>query len=108
MSQSLHPWPRKYRSDIVLDVSFLLLLHHVFAAIVCTGCCRVVFVWTRRAVSINSDRTIEGTLRGYDQFMNIVLDNCLEQKPSGEPRKIGMSLIRGNSIVSLEVLPEGT
>lgn len=57
------------------------------------------------AVGLNGDRTIEGTLRGYDQFMNVVLDDCVEIKLTGERRSIGMSVIRGNSILTLETLP---
>lgn len=57
-------------------------------------------------VSLNGDRTVEGVLRGYDQFMNVVLDNCVETSSDGERRKLGMSVVRGNSILTLEVLVE--
>jgi small nuclear ribonucleoprotein G len=50
---------------------------------------------------------VEGVLRGYDQFMNVVLDECVESMADGESRKLGMSVVRGNSILSLEVLQEG-
>lgn len=44
-----------------------------------------------------------GTLRGYDVFMNITMADALEQDPSGEKLAIGTVVIRGNSIVSIEV-----
>jgi small nuclear ribonucleoprotein G len=58
-----------------------------------------------RPVSLNGNRSVEGILRGYDQFMNVVLDDCIEVSTDGEQRKLGMSVVRGNSIVSLEILP---
>lgn len=45
-----------------------------------------------------------GTLRGYDVFLNIVLDEATESKPSGEKTRLGMCVIRGNSVVMLEAL----
>lgn len=47
---------------------------------------------------------MEGTLRGYDQFMNVVLDDCVEVQPDGARRPIGMSVIRGNSILTMETV----
>jgi hypothetical protein len=65
-----------------------------------------------------------GTLRGYDVrlhsfpkfpvcsyadnypkvFLNIVLDEATEARPNGEKVRIGMCVIRGNSVVMLEAL----
>jgi len=59
-------------------------------------------------VGLNGNRNVEGTLRGYDRFMNIVLDDCVEVKNDGERRQLGMSVIRGNSILTMETLPSGT
>lgn len=59
------------------------------------------------AVGLNGNRNIEGTLRGYDQFMNIVLDDCVEIMKSGERRPLGMSVVRGNSILTMETLVRG-
>ncbi len=55
------------------------------------------------AVKINGNRKIKGTLRGYDQFMNLVLDNASEDAENA--KNIGMIVIRGNSVVQLEVIP---
>jgi hypothetical protein len=63
-----------------------------------------------------------GTLRGYDvrdlhssyarisqtdtsqPFMNIVLDEAVEEKQGGEKVRLGMVIIRGNSVVMMEAL----
>lgn len=76
----------------------LLWFIHPFFSFLCVDGFRHV------AVGLNGNRNVEGTLRGYDQFMNIVLDDCVEIKASGERRPIGMSVIRGNSIITMETL----
>src|SRR5690554_6461515 len=48
----------------------------------------------RLSLSLNGSRKVEGTLRGYDQFMNVVLDNTVEQLPNSETKQIGM-VVRG-------------
>lgn len=53
---------------------------------------------------LNGNRKVIGVLRGYDVFMNIVLDEAFEEKPGGEKVAIGMVVIRGNSVVMLEAL----
>lgn len=58
----------------------------------------------RLFVQLNGNRKVIGVLRGYDVFLNIVLDDALEEKEGGEKVKIGMVVIRGNSIVMLEAL----
>jgi len=32
------------------------------------------------AVALNANRQVTGVLRGFDQFMNIVLDNTVDEK----------------------------
>ncbi|OQN95584.1 Small nuclear ribonucleoprotein G [Cryoendolithus antarcticus] len=58
----------------------------------------------RVEVQLNGSRKVMGTLRGYDVFLNIVLDEATESKPNGEKARIGMCVIRGNSVVMLEAL----
>ncbi|CAI9783319.1 unnamed protein product [Fraxinus pennsylvanica] len=45
---------------------------------------------------------VVGTLRGFDQFMNLVV-NTVEVN-GNEKNKIGMVVIRGNSVVTVEAL----
>lgn len=59
-------------------------------------------------MTLNGERNVEGVLRGYDQFMNVVLENCVECNDDGDRIQLGMSVIRGKSIVALEVLPQGS
>ena len=36
-------------------------------------------------------------------YLNLVLDDAVEDKPGGEKVKIGMVVIRGNAVVMIEV-----
>ena len=52
--------------------------------------------------------TLSSTLKrtianGSQVYLNIVLDEALEEKPGGVRDKIGMVVIRGNAVVMLEV-----
>ncbi|KAK3299749.1 uncharacterized protein B0H64DRAFT_316099, partial [Chaetomium fimeti] len=58
----------------------------------------------RLFVQLNGSRKVLGVLRGYDVFLNIVLDDAVEEKDNGEKAKLGMVVIRGNSVVMLEAL----
>ncbi|KAF9633517.1 hypothetical protein BFW01_g4411 [Lasiodiplodia theobromae] len=58
----------------------------------------------RLFVQLNGSRKVIGVLRGYDVFLNIVLDEAVEEKAGGEKVRIGMCVIRGNSVVMLEAL----
>ncbi|CAA6661520.1 unnamed protein product [Spirodela intermedia] len=51
-------------------------------------------------IKLNANRAVVGTLRGFDQFMNLVLDNTLELN-GNERNDIGMV---GNSVVMIEAL----
>lgn len=53
------------------------------------------------AVKLNGNRHVTGVLRGFDQFMNIVLDGTIDEKGKVE---LGMVVIRGNSISTIEAL----
>ena len=49
------------------------------------------------------DRALpQGVLRGYDPFMNLVLDDATD--PASSDKKMGMVIIRGNSVVQFEIL----
>ncbi|CAA3018976.1 probable small nuclear ribonucleo G [Olea europaea subsp. europaea] len=53
-------------------------------------------------IKLNANRMVVGTLRGFDQFMNLVVDNTVEMN-GNEKNEIGM-VIRGNSVVTVEAL----
>lgn len=54
------------------------------------------------AVKLNGGRSVTGILRGFDPFMNLVVDESIEETKSGEKRSIGMVV----SYVSNTILGE--
>ncbi|XP_052284037.1 probable small nuclear ribonucleoprotein G [Dreissena polymorpha] len=58
----------------------------------------------RLALKLNGGRRINGILRGFDPFMNLVIDETIEETKTGEKHAIGMVVVRGNSIIILEAL----
>lgn len=58
----------------------------------------------RLQIKLNGNRNVQGTLRGFDQFMNLVLDETMEMVSASEQNKVGMVVIRGNSVVMIEAL----
>ncbi len=53
------------------------------------------------SVTLNANRHVTGVLRGFDQFMNIVLDKTVDDKDKAD---VGTVVIRGSSIVLVECL----
>lgn len=53
-------------------------------------------------LKLNGSREIEGILRGFDPFMNLVLDETIEFTKDGRQRAIGIIAVRGNSVVLME------
>ena len=60
------------------------------------------FMDKRVHLKINGNRAVEGILRGFDPFMNLVLDETIEFTKAGKRNAIGMTVIRGNSVVMLD------
>jgi len=58
----------------------------------------------RMTLKLNAKRSVTGILRGFDPFMNLVIDEAVENTKTGEQNNIGMVVIRGNSIILLEAL----
>ncbi|KAJ1456697.1 ribonucleoprotein LSM domain-containing protein [Pelagophyceae sp. CCMP2097] len=53
-------------------------------------------------IKVNGNRRVEGVLRGYDQFMNLVLDDAAEELADGQKVPMGMVVLRGNGIIQLQ------
>lgn len=69
----------------------------------------------RISVRLNGDRELVGFLIGFDQFMNIVLDECTapskEKDQSGNTKVENLGspiMVRGNSIISITPLDKIT
>jgi small nuclear ribonucleoprotein G len=59
------------------------------------------------SLHLNKKRKVTGTLRGFDQFMNIVLEDAQDQSPGTSAETdngMGMVVIRGNSILQFELV----
>ena len=46
------------------------------------------FMDKKLGVQINSGRYLAGVLRGYDPFMNVVIDDCVEKLKNGKTREV--------------------
>lgn len=43
-------------------------------------------------VQLNGSRKIKGIMRGYDVFLNIVIDEAVEERSNGEVVKVGIAV----------------
>ncbi|KAF1989572.1 like-Sm ribonucleo protein [Aulographum hederae CBS 113979] len=62
------------------------------------------YIDKRICIQMNGNRRVMGQLRGYDVYMNLVLDEAVEDLPNGEKVRMGMCCVRGNSIILVEAL----
>ena len=53
-------------------------------------------------LSLNGNRKVTGQLRGYDAFLNVVLEDAVTETTGGATENIGTIVIRGNSIIQFE------
>ena len=52
---------------------------------------------------LKDGRSIEGKLTGYDEYMNMVL-NDVEETYDETKRRLGTIILRGNNVVSISLL----
>jgi len=55
-------------------------------------------------LKLNGGRSIQGILRGFDPFMNLVIDDGVGKRKGGQEENVGMVVVRGNSILMLEAM----
>jgi len=58
----------------------------------------------RLSLKLNGNRVLQGILRGFDPFMNLVVDEAVEMQGGQQQNNIGMVVIRGNSVILMEAL----
>ncbi|MEM3851409.1 MAG: LSM domain-containing protein [Methanomassiliicoccales archaeon] len=54
----------------------------------------------RVTLLLKDSRVLEGRLVGYDEYMNMVLEDT-EERTADHVRKIGSVILRGNNVVSV-------
>jgi small nuclear ribonucleoprotein G len=52
------------------------------------------------SLKLNGGRVVQGILRGFDPFMNVVVDESLEICKDGKKNEIGMVVSRAHCILS--------
>ncbi|KAF8592372.1 like-Sm ribonucleoprotein [Ramaria rubella] len=55
-------------------------------------------------IHLQGGRKISGVLRGFDIFLNLVVDDALEETVAASKHPIGTVVVRGNSVTSMETL----
>jgi small nuclear ribonucleoprotein len=59
----------------------------------------------RVSLFLKDGRVLEGKLTGFDEYMNMVLDETVENNAAGEEeRRLGTVVLRGNNVVSISIL----
>ncbi|KAK2705659.1 hypothetical protein QYM36_015886 [Artemia franciscana] len=62
------------------------------------------FMDKKMVLKLNGSRQVIGILRGFDPFMNLVIDESVEERKDGSQHNLGMVIVRGNSIIMLDCL----
>ncbi|KIO32755.1 hypothetical protein M407DRAFT_241242 [Tulasnella calospora MUT 4182] len=62
------------------------------------------FMDKRLFVTLQGDRKVSGVLRGFDIFLNLVIDDAVEETSPGQKTPMGTIVIRGNSVTTMETL----
>lgn len=52
---------------------------------------------------LKDSRVLEGKLTGYDEYMNMVLEET-EERTAEQTRRLGVVILRGNNVVSISPL----
>ena len=57
----------------------------------------------RISLLLKDNRVLEGKLTGYDDYMNMVLEDT-EERSQEQERRLGTVVLRGNNVVSIAIL----
>jgi len=55
-------------------------------------------------VKLKGNKEVRGTLRSYDQHMNLVLSDSEEIQSDGSGKKLGTIVIRGDNVILISPL----
>ena len=58
----------------------------------------------RVSLLLKDGRVLEGKLTGFDEYMNMVLEDTVERTASNEERRLGQVVLRGNNVVSIALV----
>lgn len=58
----------------------------------------------RVSLLLKDGRILEGKLTGYDDYMNMSIEDTVERLPTQEERRLGTVVLRGNNVVSIAIL----
>ena len=58
----------------------------------------------RVSLLLKDGRTLVGRLSGYDEYMNMVLEETEETSSENQVRRLGTVILRGNNVVSISPL----
>ena len=53
---------------------------------------------------LKDGRTLEGKLTGYDEHMNMVLEETTERTTDGGEKRLGTVVLRGSNVISIGIL----
>jgi len=56
-------------------------------------------------VQLKGSRTVRGKLCSFDQHMNLVLEEAEDATDSGNPRKLGTIIVRGDNVILISPPP---
>jgi len=56
---------------------------------------------TQVLVKLKGQRELRGRLRGYDQHLNLILDDAEDLTSADNPRELGTVILRGDNVILL-------
>ena len=56
-------------------------------------------------IKLKGNKTLRGNLLGFDQHMNLLLDNSEEVPAEGETNSLGTIVVRGDNVVMISPPP---
>ena len=56
-------------------------------------------------IKLKGDKTIRGNLLGFDQHMNLLLDQTEEIPSEGDSKELGTLVVRGDNVIMISPPP---